>query len=118
MRRDCCRDLNHHLREARGLQVVLVSLGFLAVVSGAVASAPLFVWVSTLRAAHPWPFPAAALLGLVLPFVSIALGAWAWRGHRVRRLVSGYAIAAGAAALVIVAGMASLAVLLLATLTT
>jgi hypothetical protein len=100
-------------REARGLPVVLVSLGFFAVLSGAVASAPLFVWVSTLRAAHPWPFPAAALLGLVLPFTSIASGAWAWRGRRVRRLVSGYAIAAGVAALVIIAGMASLALLVL-----
>ena len=100
--------------------MVLVSLGFLGVVSGAVASAPLFVWVSTLRGAHPWPFPAVALLGLMLPFASIGLGVWAWRGRRVRRLVSGYAIATGAVALLIVGGMAALAsvLLLLAGLTT
>jgi hypothetical protein len=92
---------------------VLIGLGFAGVVGAALAAAPIFVWVSTLRATHPWPFPIAALLGLVLPFASIALGAWAWRGRRVRRLVSGYAVGAGAVAFVIVGGMASIAFVLL-----
>lgn len=69
--------------------------------------------MSALRAPHPFSFPAAALLGLVLPFASIALGARAWRRRKVRRFVSGYAIVAGVAALVIVAGMTLLALLAL-----
>jgi len=100
-------------RAARGLQVALIGLGFAGVIGAALVAAPIFVWVSTLRTAHPWPFPIAALLGLVLPFASIALGAWAWRGRRVRRLASGYAIGAGAVALVIVGGVSALALLLL-----
>jgi hypothetical protein len=100
-------------REARSLQVVLIGLGFVGVIGAALATTPIFVWVSTLRTAHPWPFPIAALLGLVLPFASIGLGAWAWRGRRVRRLVSGYAMGAGVVAFVIVGGMAAIAFVLL-----
>ena len=98
-------------REARSLQLVLICIGFLGVIGAALAAGPIFVWVSTLRTAHQLPFPIAALLGLVLPFASIGLGAWAWRGRRVRRLASGYAMAAGVAALVIVVGMAGIALL-------
>ncbi len=61
--------------------------------------------------------PAFALLGLVPPLTSIALGLWAWRRRRVRRFVSAYAIVVGMMALLIVASFMtiSLAIVLLAT---
>jgi len=98
--------------EARGLRIVLGCLGLLAVIGGAVASIPLFVWAAIQRAPNPSPFPTEALLGLVPALASIAIGAWAWRGRRVRSLLWGFAIFAGLTALVVVAAMVSMALLL------
>lgn len=100
------------LRDALGLQVSLLSLGFLAVVSGAIASAPIYVWVSTPHPRHPQPFPVVWFLGFVLPVASTALGAWALRRRRVRRRVAGYALVAGLAGLGIIGAMTLLALLL------
>ena len=83
-------------QEARGLQAALVIAGFLGLVIGAYGSAPMFIWLSILHKPHnPVPFPVVSLLALLAPVVPIALGAWAWRGRRSRKLTSIYAIAAG-----------------------
>ena len=95
-------------REARGLQVALFILGFAGLITATIASAPLGAWVSTIRAPHPMPFPTMALFGLAPPVASIALGVWAWRSRRVRRMASGYATVVGILALLIVAGLMSL----------
>lgn len=95
-------------RQARGLQAGLGLSGFVAVVSGAIASAPFYVWLSILLAPLPMPFPAPWLVGLILPLAAIALGVWAWRNRKVPRLAAGIAIASGIPGLAIVPFMAVL----------
>lgn len=83
-------------RDARALQAALVIVGFVGLISGAYGSGPFFIWLSTLHRAHnPVPLPVGSLVALALPIVPIVLGAWAWRGRRVRRLISVYAMGAG-----------------------
>jgi hypothetical protein len=87
-------------QEARGLQVALVLVGFVGLIVGAYLTGPMFIWLSVAHRPHsPVPFPVVSLLGLVVPAMSIALGIWAWRGRRVRKLIALYPIVGGAVGL-------------------
>ena len=87
-------------QDARGLQVALVLVGFVALIAGAYLTGPMFIWLSVAHRPHsPVPFPVVSLLGLVVPAVSIAIGIWAWRGRRVRKLIALYPIVGGAVGL-------------------
>ena len=88
-------------RDARGLQAVLLCVGLLSFVVGALAGLPLMRWVSRVQPSDG--FPTLALIALAIPSASIGLGAWAWRRNKVRKLASGYAIATGVGGLGIIA---------------
>lgn len=76
---------------------MLVAVGFLGLAAGAYGTAPVFIWLSSLhRPHHPVLFPFLSAVALLTPLVPIVLGAWAWRGRRVRKLISVYALVAGA----------------------
>jgi hypothetical protein len=82
-------------RDGRGWRIGLGCLGFLSLISAAIAAPVFFGWLALGRY-EALSFPASALLYYVPAIATIGLGVWTWRTKRLWWLYSLVAILGGA----------------------